>query len=172
MFVWALYEKEMRGHVLINTYQFSTWWTRYVSPYFFYCLFERYMRIVLSGLQYDGNPIFKKYLNKMIFLNENLKKFGPKKYLIFWYIELFKYFTPCRTAFNQQGVRHPWPGWLLSFFNPQQPAFPFYDDVEDSATTYSNWDRDTTIWDLRITNALAVSRFGQCRLLLLELINT
>ena len=32
-------------------------------------------------------------------------------------------------------------------------AFPFFDDVEDSATTYSNWDRDETIWDIRITNA-------------------
>ncbi|NOX65039.1 MAG: T9SS type A sorting domain-containing protein [Chlorobi bacterium] len=49
------------------------------------------------------------------------------------------------------------PVLFLQFtsFSSSQAAttFPFFDDVEDSATTYSNWDRDTTIWDIKITNA-------------------
>ncbi|MEN8193708.1 MAG: T9SS type A sorting domain-containing protein [Bacteroidota bacterium] len=43
---------------------------------------------------------------------------------------------------------------FISFSSTQaQPAFPFFDDVEDSATTYANWDRDSSYWDIRITNA-------------------
>jgi len=48
----------------------------------------------------------------------------------------------------------------LTSFTPSQAetkntdtVFPFFDDVEDSATTYANWDRDTLYWDIKITNA-------------------